>query len=482
MSNQSFTLQEATINNMQNAMKSGELTSKELTMMYLEQIAVYNNAGPNIHAVLEINPDALHIAEALDVEREQHGIRGPLHGIPILLKDNIDTGDKTHTTAGSIALKNNYAKEDAFITKKLRDAGAVILGKTNLTEWANFMTKNMPNGYSSLGGQVMNPYGPGKFDVGGSSSGSGAAIAANFAAGAIGTETSGSILSPASSNSLVGIKPTVGLVSRTGIIPISNSQDTAGPMTRTVEDAAILLGALTGVDENDPATAANKKVISDYTPFLHTNGLQNKRLGISRAYMKGFTDEEVMLVNNALAEMEKSGATLVDPIELPTGLPNSSVMFHEFKNGLSAYLKNISPHVSVSSLLDVINYNQSHAKDALKYGQTVLVESETKSGLLTEAEYITDRLSDLKLSRDTGIDQAMAEHNLDALVFINYAGSEIAAKAVYPSITVPAGYTKGGKPVGVTFTGLAFSEPALIEIAYAYEQATKHRKAPALLD
>ncbi|WP_099156568.1 amidase family protein [Virgibacillus ndiopensis] len=480
MSKQFFSITEATIHNMQHAMRSGELTSRKLTMMYLEQIANYNNNGPKINAVQEINPDALHIAEALDIEREQSGARGALHGIPILLKDNIDTGDKTHTTAGSLALKNNYAKEDAYITNNLREAGAVILGKTNLTEWANFMTKGMPNGFSSLGGQVLNPYGPGKFDVGGSSAGSGAAIAANFAAGAIGTETSGSILSPASSNSLVGIKPTVGLLSRTGIIPISNSQDTAGPMARTVEDAAIMLGALTGIDSHDPATATNREVINDYTAFLNPDGLQNTRIGVSHNYQEDFTDEERTLVNKALSDLEQLGSTIVNSIKLPTDLPESSVMHNEFKNGLNAYLANLSLNVPVHSLLDVIHYNQSHAQDALKYGQTVLVESETKSGLLTEPEYITDRLTDLRLSQEEGINAVMTENDLDALLFINYSGCNIAAKAGYPSITVPAGYTTGGKPVGITFTGLAFSETKLIELAYAYEQATKHRKAPKL--
>ncbi|WP_106495036.1 amidase family protein [Lentibacillus sp. Marseille-P4043] len=475
-----FILSEATINDMQQALKSGELTSKQLTIMYLEQIAKYNNTGPKINAVLELNPDALHIAEALDSEREKGSIRGPLHGIPILLKDNINTADKTHTTAGSLALSNHYASKDSFITTRIREAGAVLLGKTNLTEWANFMAENMPNGYSSMGGQVLNPYGPGKFDVGGSSSGSGAAIAANFAAGAIGTETSGSILSPASSNSLVGIKPTVGLVSRTGIIPIANSQDTAGPMTRTVEDAAILLSALTGVDANDPATAINREIITDYTPFLNEGGLKAKRIGVSQQHLKYFTDDEIDILNKALEDMEKLGAIIDDSIELPIDLPKSSVMFHEFKNGLNAYLADLPSSVPVHSLTDVIHYNHTHPKEALKYGQTVLLESEAKSGLLIEGEYITDRLTDLRLSQDEGIDNVITEHNLDALLFINYGGCDIAARAGYPSITVPAGYTTGGRPVGITFTGLGFSEPQLIELAYAYEQATKHRKAPRL--
>ncbi|SHG09925.1 amidase family protein [Ornithinibacillus halophilus] len=476
----SFMINETTINDIQQAMENGNLTAKKLTALYLEQIAKYNQQGPKINAVLEINPDALFIAESLDLERQQKGPRGPLHGIPLLLKDNIDTGDKTHTTAGSLALKDHYAKEDAFLTKKLRDAGAIILGKSNLTEFANFMAVGMPNGYSSHGGQVLNPYGPGKFDVGGSSSGPGAAIAANFALGAIGTETSGSILSPASSNSLVGIKPTVGLISRTGVIPIASSQDTAGPLARTVTDAALILDAMTGVDESDPATKTNPNSITDYTNYLNKDGLKGKRLGISRDYIGNLPDEELELVNKALIVMEELGATIVDPIALPTDLPVPTVLFHEFKNGLNAYLSTVDHRLKLNTLLDIINFNQSHAKDALKYGQKLLIDSEKKSGTLTEAEYINDRLKDLRLSQDEGIDMALNKDNLDALIFANNHGASIAAKAGYPSITVPAGYTSDGKPVGITFTGSAFTEGQLIELAYSYEQTTKHRKAPVL--
>ncbi|ASN07200.1 amidase family protein [Virgibacillus necropolis] len=479
MSKQLFQFNEATITNIQQSMESGELTALGLTKMYLEQIAKYNSTGPKINAVIEINPDALHIAEALDVERLQSGKRGPLHGVPILIKDNIDSGDKMHTTAGSVSLADHYASEDAFVTERLRVAGAIILGKTNLTEWANFMSQGMPNGYSSRGGQVLNPYGPGDFDVGGSSSGSGAGVAANFAAGAIGTETDGSILSPASSNSLVGIKPTVGLTSRTGIIPIAHSQDTAGPMTRTVEDAAILLGALSGKDAKDPATAVNADRITDYIPFLNKHGLENKRIGVPRNYLSELDETELTLVNQALEDMEKLGTTIVDPIYLPNDLPDSSVLYHEFKNGVNAYLGKLPVNSTVRSLRDVINFNQSNANEALEYGQTTLIKSETKSGALVEEEYITDRLMDLEFSQDK-MQEVMREQKLDALFFPNFYGSSIAAKAGYPSITVPAGYTETGKPVGITFTGLAFSEAQLIELAYAYEQATNHRKAPVL--
>ncbi|WP_042142306.1 amidase [Paucisalibacillus sp. EB02] len=471
---------EAGVIELQEAMESGKLTAKSLVTAFLEQIATYNQDGPKLNAILEINPDALFIAESLDNERTENGARGPLHGIPVLIKDNINTGDKMHTTAGSVALANHYATEDAFLVKQLRDAGMVILGKTNLTEWANFIAMDMPNGFSSLGGQVLNPYGPGKFDVGGSSAGTGAAIAANFAPLGIGTETSGSILSPASSNSLVGIKPTVGLISRTGVIPISSSQDTAGPMTRTVADAAVLLGALTAEDTNDSATSTNPNRLTDYTEYLNVEGLKGKRIGLSQSYLDGLPKEELQLVERAIEDMKNLGATIIDPIDLPTELPSITVMIHEFKNGLNAYLKNVDPTIPVHSLLDVIQFNQNHADTALKYGQKIFLESESKSGRLTESDYIKDRLEDIRLSQTEGIDKAISEYNLDALLFINDYGAGIAAKAGYPSITVPAGYTKEGKPVGVTFTGLAFSEPTLIELSYAYEQATTHRRAPKL--
>ncbi|MDC3412704.1 amidase family protein [Aquibacillus sp. 3ASR75-11] len=467
---------------MQKAMEANQTTSLELTKNYLERIAKYDKSGPSINAISEINPDALHIAEALDAERVTKGVRGLLHGIPILLKDNIDTGDHMHTSAGSVALENHFAEADSFVAKKLREAGAVLLGKANLTEWANFMTEGMPNGYSSRGGQVLNPYGPGKFDVGGSSSGPGAAVASGFAAGAIGTETSGSILSPASSNSIVGIKPTVGLISRTGIIPIAHSQDTAGPMTLTVTDAAILLGVLTGVDDKDPATAIRiEKADKDYTKNLNKDGLKGARIGVDRNYLSDIDSEDLALIDQALKEMTRLGAVIVDPTEIPVKMQGSSVLFHEFKKDVNAYLAKVSANVPVHSLKDVIKYNEKHAGQALKYGQTLLTASEEKNGTLTEPEYIIDRLNDLRLSQTEGIDAVMEEHKLDALLFCNNYGAGIAAKAGYPSITVPAGYTaSNGKPVGVTFTGKAFTEPKLIELAYAYEQGTKHRKAPVL--
>lgn len=478
MSKKEWTVAEA-----QRAMAAGETSSRDLVSFYLERIAAHNRKGAAINAVLEVNPDALFIAEALDLERRQKGPRGPLHGIPVLLKDNIDTGDKMHTSAGSLALAESYAAEDSFVAKQLRNAGAVILGKTNMTEWANFMTENMPNGYSSRGGQVLNPYGPGTFDVGGSSSGSGAAIAANFAIAAVGTETSGSILSPASENSIVGVKPTVGLISRTGIIPISHSQDTAGPMARTVSDAAILLNALTGVDEADPATWASEgHTIQDYTECLDEAGLKGARIGVAR---KGFFTEleqpQLALMEAAIEQMTQEGAEIIDPVDIPGADEDwgINVLIHEFKADLNAYLRTLASH-QPHSLKGVIHFNLDHAESTLAYGQTLLLESEKTSGTLTETEYIESRLNDLKRSRNEGIDAVFREHRLDALLFPGNYGADMPARAGYPSVTVPAGYTNAGQPLGVTFTGQAYSEPSLLKFAYAFEQATQHRIAPKL--
>lgn len=477
-------LEQATIVEVQSAMERGEFTASDLTLFYLQRIADHNHDGKAINAVLEVNPDALHIAEALDVERRLTGSRGPLHGIPVLIKDNIDTGDKMHTSAGSIALANSYAPEDSFVARQLRRAGAVLLGKTNLTEFANFMTENMPNGYSSRGGQVLNPYGPGQFDVGGSSSGSGAAAAANFAVATIGTETSGSILSPASENSVVGIKPTVGLVSRRGIVPIAHSQDTAGPLARNVANAAVLLGALTGVDEGDPATWASRGVAKmDYSSYLNKNGLEGARIGVPRRfYYEALPEDKLRVMNRVIDELKDAGAVIIDPIEIPTAgkLNGYTVLTYEFKSALNAYLSKLSATVPVHSLKDVIEFNKSHQEQALKYGQTILVESEATTGTLTEAAYLHSRLEDLRMSRVEGLDYVVSEHRLDAILFPANYGAAIAAKAGYPSISVPAGYTEEGVPLGATFTALAYSEPTLIRLAYAYEQLTKHRVPPAL--
>ncbi|PLT29940.1 amidase family protein [Peribacillus deserti] len=477
-------LVEATIDEMQGKMESGQLTSKELTLLYLQRIADYDKSGPEINSVLEINPDALQIAEALDAERAAKGPRGPLHGVPILVKDNIDTGDKMHTSAGSLALAGSSALEDSFVAAQLRKAGAVILGKTNMTEWANFMTENMPNGYSSRGGQVLNPYSPGKFDVGGSSAGSGASIAANLAAAAVGTETSGSILSPASQNSLVGIKPTVGLVSRTGIIPIAHSQDTAGPMARTVKDAVYLLTAISGVDPTDPATGKNTDLNgTDFTKFLDSAGLSGKRIGIAReVYFDYISEEKQEVLNSAIVKLKEAGAEVVEDVVIPSTNEDwgYEVLTYEFKADLNAYLSGLPTKSAVHSLADVIVFNNQNSSRTLKYGQTLLLESENTSGTLTESGYIHALEHDQYFSAIKGIDALLESEQLDAIVFPNNAGAGIPAKAGYPSITVPAGYTADGEPVGITFTGTAFSEPLLISIAYGYEQSALARKAPKL--
>ncbi|MFS0637982.1 amidase family protein [Mesobacillus foraminis] len=474
-------LPEATIDDMQEKMESGELSSKELVLLYMNRIAEVDHA---IHSVLELNPDALHIAAALDVERSEHGARGPLHGIPVLLKDNIDTHDKMHTSAGSLALEHSIAPEDSFVASQLRKAGAVILGKTNMTEWANFMAIGMPSGYSSRGGQVLNPYGPGRFNVGGSSAGSGAAIAANLAAVSVGTETSGSILNPSCQNSLVGIKPTVGLISRRGIIPISYTQDTAGPMARTVKDAIYLLSALSGTDARDPVTLTNTSLSGeDFSRYLDPDGLQGAKLGVPRdpAYLEELSDEKQELFEQCLNQLKELGAQLKD-----VGIPSAEaewgydVLTYEFKSGVNAYLSQLPSTVKVRSLTNVIAFNKHHMERTLKYGQEVLLESEETSGSLKEKEYISALEHDQYMSTEKGIDFALKVHGVEALVFPHDHGSDLAARAGYPSITVPAGYTSDGEPFGLTFTGTVYSEPILVRLAYAFEQATKVRKPPVL--
>ncbi|MEH7301395.1 amidase family protein [Neobacillus drentensis] len=473
-------LEEVTITEIQEKLDSGELTSKELVLMYLHRISLYDQ---KLHSILEINPDALHIAEALDAERREKGPRSQLHGVPILIKDNIDTHDKMHTSAGSLALKDSIALKDSFVADQLRKAGAVILGKTNMTEWANFMANGMTSGYSSRGGQVLNPYGPGTFDVGGSSAGSGAAIAANFAAAAVGTETSGSILNPSCQNSLVGIKPTVGLISRRGIIPIAHTQDTAGPMARTVHDAAILLNALCGKDEQDPITITNPFNHFDFTEFLLTEGLKGKRIGIALdGFIELLSKEKQAIVASAVEALKASGADIVDNIEIPSAKAEwkYDVLTYEFKPDLNAYLNQLHPSVGIRSLADLIEFNQKDEEKMLKFGQEVLLESESTSGTLTEAAYFEALEFDLYHSTKQGIDYALEKYELDVIIFPGEEGSHISAKAGYPSIAVPAGFTAAGEPVGITFAGTAYSEPLLIEVAYAYEQMTKCRKAPVL--
>jgi len=473
-------LEEVTIREIQQKLECGELTSKELVLMYLHRISRFDK---NLHSILEVNPDALQIAEALDVERKETGKRSQLHGIPILIKDNIDTFDKMHTSAGSLALKNSIALKDSFVAEQLRKAGAVILGKTNMTEWANFMAIGMKSGYSSRGGQVLNPYGPGKFDVGGSSSGSGSAIAANFAAAAVGTETSGSILNPSCQNSLVGIKPTVGLISRRGIIPIAHTQDTAGPMARTVEDAAILLNTLCGKDEFDPITVTNPFSDFNFTKFLIKDGLKGKRIGIAlEGFMELLSMEKQKVVTAALEVLKSSGAEVIEQIEIPAANAEwkYDVLTYEFKPDLNAYLNGLHPSIPVRTLADLIEFNNKNEENMLKYGQAVLLGSEKTSGSLTEAAYVEALEFDLYHSTKQGIDFALETYDLDAIVFPSDEGSHISAKAGYPTIAVPAGYTPEGEPVGITFAGTAYSEPLLIQVAYAFEQMTAYRKQPVI--
>lgn len=476
-------LERATIFDIQKAMNNGELTSLQLVSRCLEYIAKHNHRGINVNAVIEVNPEALQIAETLDAERKLRGMRGPLHGIPVLLKDNIETADLMHTSAGSLALADHYASEDATIVHKLRQAGAVIIGKANMTEWANFMSMSMENGYSSRGGQVLNPYGS-TFDVGGSSSGSAAGVAAHFAILAVGTETSGSILSPSSQNNVVGIKPTVGLVSRAGIIPLSHSQDTAGPISRTVTDAAILLGALTGQDDKDPIThTSRERSFQDFTTYLNPYALHGARIGVCRVnYLNGLPEGQKAVMEKAIEDMKEAGATIVElesisPMEMDAKW-DYNVLLYEFKSDLNAYLNKLHPSLPAHSLADVIRFNEDHEEKALKYGQDILIQAEETSGTMTEPAYLESRLRDLQLSRTRGIDVVMEEHQLSALLFPNSNGAGIPAKAGYPSITVPGGFTSDGQPVGVTFTGQAYTESTLIALGYAYEQLTKHRKSP----
>lgn len=461
---------------------SGRRTSLELVDSYLDRIARYDRGGPRLNAVLEVNPDVREEAGRLDRERRDKGPRGPLHGLPILVKDNIDTADRMHTSAGSLALKDWTPNDDAFVIKRLRAAGMVLLGKANMTEWANFMTRGMPNGYSSRGGQVLNPFGPGRLDVGGSSSGSAAAVAAGLAPAAIGTETSGSILNPASRNGVVGIKPTVGLVSRTGIIPIAHSQDTAGPIATCVADAARLLGAMAGPDPADPATG-EICAVADYTRFLDADGLRGARIGVPGP---GFVDQldsgQRACLNRALDAMRMLGAVVIEEgIVLPSMREwnISTVLLHEFKHDLNAYLAKLPAGSPVRSLADLIAFNRAHP-ECLRYGQALLEESEATDGTLSDPEYLNARALDVAMAREEGIDRQLAAFRLDALVFVDNLGAAVAAKAGYPSITVPGGLTDEGRPVGITFTAGAFSEAVLIRLAYAFEQATRFRVVPPL--
>ncbi len=495
-------LEEKTIGEFQEALAIGTLTARKLVEMYQARIEALDQQGPALRSVLEINPDALAIADALDRERQERGPRGPLHGIPVLLKDNIATVDRMQTTAGSMALVGSQPARDAFVVRKLREAGAVLLGKTNLSEWANFRSTSSSSGWSARGGQTRNPYVLDRSPCG-SSSGSAAAIAANLAAVSLGTETDGSILCPAAVCGVVGIKPTVGLTSRSGVIPIAHSQDTVGPFGRTVTDAAILLGAITGVDERDPATleAGEGEVYSDYTPFLQRDGLEGARIGVPRQIYYGYSPKVDAVVDELIEQLQAFGAIVIDPADIPTAQQMSqskseeTVLLFELKADLNAYLADLTSS-PVRTLGEIIAFNQEHASVELAYfDQEHFLHAEATSDL-HDPTYLGALAENQRLARQEGIDAIMDEHQLDALFLptISLAcpidlvngdhfvggGTQPAAMAGYPAISVPAGLIFE-LPVGVTFIGRAYSEPTLIKLAYAFEQNTHARRLPHYL-
>jgi amidase len=495
---QPFALDEATIDDLQTRMRAGHESAASLVKQYLARIDAIDQRGPSINAVLELNPDAMAIASQLDGERKAGKVRGPLHGIPVLIKDNIDTADKMHTSAGSLALATNVAARDSFVAERLRAAGAIILGKTNLSEWANFRSTHSSSGWSGRGGQTRNPYALDRTPSG-SSSGSGSAAAANCCVVAIGTETDGSVTSPSAAAALVGIKPTVGLVSRAGIIPISHSQDTAGPMARTIRDAAILLGALTGVDARDAATKASAgRSMSDYTSALDRDGLRSARIGVARKHYTGYSVETDKLLAAALDLMKQHGATIVDPADIATaGATDDAeldVLLYEFKADLDAYLANAAPGVGVRTLADLIAFNTKNASRELRYFGQELFEQAQAKGRLTEKKYLDELANNHRLMREQGIDATMSKFKLDAIVAPTQAPAALidlvngdpggggsftapAAVAGYPHITVPMGFVRG-LPVGLSFVGRAWSEATLLKLAYAFEQAAPARHKP----
>jgi amidase len=493
-----FELGELTIGALQEGLRSGKFTARSLVEKYLRRIEEIDKHGPGLKAVIEINPETLAIAEALDEERRSKRVRGPLHGIPILIKDNIATHDRISTTAGSLALVGSLPPKDSFIAQRLREAGAVILGKTNLSEWANIRSSHSTSGWSGRGGLTRNPYVLDR-NACGSSSGSGVAVAANLCAVAVGTETDGSIVCPSSANGIVGIKPTLGLVSRFGIVPIAHSQDTAGPMARTVTDAAILLGALAGVDPQDSATAESRGKAQDYTAFLDPKGLRGARMGVVRKLF-GFHDGVDRVMGDVIEEMKRQGAEIIDPVEIESlGKFDESeqvVLLYELKSDLNAYLAWLGPGAPVRSLKEVINFNERNRDQEMPYfGQDLFVKAEAK-GPLTDKPYLDAIDKNHHLARTQGIDAVMDKNQLDALIAPTGGpawltdlvdgdhdlggSSSLAAVAGYPNITVPAGFVFG-LPVGIAFFGRAYSEPTLIKLAFAFEQATKFRQAPRFL-
>ena len=492
-----FEFEEVTVDDLQRMMESGEHTARSITQAYIERIQAMDRQGPELRSMIEINPDALEIADELDAERRAGGPRGPLHGIPVALKDNLDTHDRMTTTAGSLALEGSIPPRDSFVAERLRAAGAILLGKANMSEWAYFRGERATSGWSARGGQCVNPYALNRNPCG-SSSGSGVAASANLCALTVGTETGGSIMCPSSSNGIVGIKPTVGLWSRSGIIPISHSQDTAGPMTRTVRDAAILLGGAVGVDPRDEATSRSEgNSHTDYTQFLDSAGLQGARIGVARSFT-GFDPRVMALFEDAIQAMRDAGAVIVDPANLPVAnwrdeLP-LIVLEYEFKTDLNAYLATLGPDAPVRTLADIIEFNEQNAELEMPFfGQQRMIASQAR-GPLTDDVYLNAVRTIQRGNREDGIDALMNEHQLDAIVAPTRdlpwttdhikgdrldGGSSAgpAAIAGYPDISVPMGFVSG-LPAGVSFFGRAWSEPVLIRIAYAFEQATQHRQAP----
>jgi amidase len=495
----SFTLEEASVAELQQRMTNGELSAHAIVQQYLDRVEALDTHGPSLKAVIEINPEALEIADRLDAERQAGRLRGPLHGIPVLIKDNIDTADRMHTTAGSLALAGSIAARDATVAAHLRDAGAIILGKTNLSEWANFRSTHSISGWSGRGGQTRNPYALDRNPCG-SSSGTGAGISANLAAAGIGTETDGSIMCPSAVNGVVGIKPTLGLVSRAGIIPIAHSQDTAGPMARSVADAAALLSAIAGSDPRDPATAAADTHRSDYTKALDRDALRGARIGVVRK-LAGFSPDVDRVLEQNIATLRAAGATIVDPVELPNqGKYDEAeliVLEYEFKHDLDAYLQSLpatsgAPH----SLAELIEFNErERAREMPWFDQDLLLKSQER-GPLSDKAYRAALAKSKKLSGPQGIDAALKAHKLDALIAptlgpawvtdwvdgdhaVGGGSTSPAAVAGYPDISVPAGFVHG-LPVGLSFFAGAWSDARLIGYAYAFEQASHARRAPAM--
>jgi amidase len=493
-------LEEATIAQLQGTMRSGELTSARLVDRYLDRIRRLDQSGPHVNAVIEVNRDARDIAEQMDRERKQGKVRGPLHGIPVLIKANIDTADKMQTTAGSLALVGQAPAQDATIATRLRKAGAVIMGKTNLSEWANFRSTHSSSGWSAVGQQTRNPYVLDRNPCG-SSSGSGASVSANFTTFGLGTETDGSIVCPAGINGVVGIKPTVGLTSRAGVVPISHNQDTVGPHARTVADAAAVLGALVGVDPRDPATAGSAgKFFTDYTQFLDKNALRGARIGVARTNGFGLDPKTDAVIEEAIRAIKDAGAIVIDPANIPTqanlgGSDETTVLNFDFKQDLKAYLATRTG-VPIRTLADAIAFNQAHASTELKFfGQEVFIAAEATTDF-NDPVYQQALASSHLNSRDNGLNAVFKQFALDALIaptndptsvvdlidgdhFLTGSSSP-SAQAGYPIINVTAG-NSFGLPVGISFCGLAFSEPRLIALAFSFEQATKARRVPQFI-